>query len=51
MAQAICRLIEDEELRERLGENAGRIRERAGAHAVFLEWQRFLEQIIEKGKR
>ena len=51
MAQAICRLIEDEELRERLGENAGRIRERAGAHAVFLKWQRFLEQIIEKGKR
>ncbi|MBP3217501.1 MAG: glycosyltransferase [Lachnospiraceae bacterium] len=48
MAAAICRLIEDETLRKRLGRSAARIADRANGHAVFSEWQRFLEQIMEK---
>ena len=48
MAAAICRLIEDETLRKRLGRSAARIADRANGHAVFSEWQRFLEEIMEK---
>ena len=43
MADAICRLIEDRELAERLGSEARKIKERANTEEVFRQWERYLQ--------
>lgn len=48
MADGICRLIEDRELAERLGDNARKIAEIANPEAVFTQWKEYLEMTIEK---
>lgn len=48
MADGICRLIEDRELAERLGDNARKIEEIANPEAVFAQWKEYLETTIQK---
>lgn len=45
MAAAICRLIEDPALAERLSENARKIGEIANDDAVFAQWRAWLESL------
>ena len=45
MAEAICRLIEDRELAERLGRNAAGIADIANGAAVFESWKSYLESL------
>lgn len=45
MAEAICKLIEDKELAERLGKNAAKIAEAANGEAVFESWKHYLESL------
>lgn len=45
MTKAINRLIEDRELAERLGRNAARIQEIAGADVIFEQWKNYIEEI------
>jgi glycosyltransferase involved in cell wall biosynthesis len=51
MAAAICRLIEDKELADRLGKEAAKIEEKANAEAVFTLWRDYLDKIIADKKR
>lgn len=51
MAEAICRLIEDRELAERLGKEAAKIRERGNVEAVFSEWRNYLEGVCRGEKK
>lgn len=46
MARAVCRLIEDRELAERLGANARKITERANIDNVFEQWRVYIEQVV-----
>lgn len=46
MAEAICHLIEDRALAERLGREAAKIRERGNAEDVFRHWERFLTDVL-----
>ena len=48
LAAAINRLIEDPQLADRLGRNAAKISERAGADVVFREWEKYLLEICDK---
>ena len=48
MADGICRLIEDRELAERLGENARGICDKASPQRVFELWRDYLEGIVGK---
>lgn len=50
MAAAINRLIEDRELAERLGHNAAKIGERAGAEKIFREWEDYILEVIRRGR-
>lgn len=45
MAAAINRLIEDRELAERLGRNAAKIGEKAGAETIFREWEQYILEV------
>ena len=45
MAAAINRLIEDRELAERLGRNAAKIGEKAGAETIFREWEQYILEL------
>ncbi len=45
MADGINRLIEDRELAERLGEQAGRISERIDETAILEQWKEYIEEI------
>ena len=51
MADALCRLIEDRELAERLGREAAKIREIANPEAVFLQWKEYLERVIRDSRQ
>lgn len=53
MKTAILRLIEDKELRIRLGKEARNIRDIAGCDVVSKNWEEYLEQVIRerKGKK
>lgn len=46
MAAGICRLIENPEEAERLGENARKIAEIANGQAVFEQWRDYIETLI-----
>lgn len=47
MAEAICKLIEDKDLREKCGrEAAKRIKEIANVQTVFEQWRDYLEKVI-----
>ncbi len=50
MAAGICRLIEDRELAERLGENARKISEKANGKAIIDQWRDYIETVIEETK-
>ncbi|MFQ8703304.1 MAG: glycosyltransferase family 4 protein, partial [Eisenbergiella sp.] len=45
LAEAICRLIEDRELAERLGRNAAGIADIANGEEVFESWKSYLESL------
>lgn len=47
MAAAICRLIEDRELAERLGQNARKISDRINGRAITDQWRDYIEAVIE----
>ncbi len=49
LAEGMCRLIEDREFAERLGENARRIIERVGEDVVFAQWEAYLRSIVAAG--
>ena len=51
MAEGLCRLIEDRELAERLGDEARKIEEITNAEAVFIQWRDYLEEVIERSKK
>ena len=46
MAEAICRLIEDKSLAERLGKEAAKIADIANGEAIFKQWRDYLESVI-----
>lgn len=46
LAEGICRLIEDDALAERLGENARRIADRASSEVIFAQWRDYLDSVI-----
>ena len=48
MADGLCRLIEDKEFAERLGNNARRISERVNADAVIEQWEEYIDEVIKK---
>ena len=50
MAQGICRLIEDRELAERLGENARKISEKANGKAIIEQWRDYIETVLRDAK-
>ena len=45
LAEGINRLIEDKELADRMGEEAGKIEEKANVDAIFAQWRDYLESI------
>ena len=45
LADAICRLIEDPALAERLGDNARKIADLTNPEAVFAQWKDYLESL------
>ena len=51
LAEGICKLIEDRELAERLGDEAAKIEQIANSEAVFVQWRDYLEKIIDKNRR
>lgn len=46
LADAMCKLLEDRKLAERLGKEAAKIREIANGDAVFQQWQSYIEEVI-----
>ena len=46
LADGICRLIEDRELAERLGEEAEKITERTGADVIVKQWEDYLTAVV-----
>lgn len=50
MAEAICRMIEDRELREKCAEGALSIRDKAAPEKIYEQWRDFLERCIEPAK-
>lgn len=48
LVAAINRLIEDPQLADRLGRNAAKISERAGAEVIFREWEKYLLEICDE---
>ena len=48
LAAAMNRLIENKKLAQKLGENAARIGERAGAETIFREWEDYVLEICGK---
>lgn len=50
MAEGICKLIEDRELAERLGDEARKIEQIANSEAVFIQWRDYLEKVIGEKK-
>lgn len=48
MANAICRLIEDRQLAERLGEKAREISEIANTDAICSQWKSYIEELCIK---
>ncbi|MBQ0028693.1 MAG: glycosyltransferase [Lachnospiraceae bacterium] len=51
MAAGICRLLEDRELAERLGQNARKLEERVNSDAIIRQWHEYIEQVIESKKK
>ena len=51
LAEGICRLIEDKELAERLGNEAAKIEQITNSEAVFIQWRDYLEKIIDNNRR
>ena len=47
LADRICRLIEDKDLRESFGKKALEIEKKASADAVFAQWKEYLESIVD----
>ena len=47
LADRICRLIEDKDLRESFGKMALEIEKKASADAVFAQWKEYLESIVD----
>ena len=47
LADRICRLIEDDELRKSFGSKALEIEKKASADAVFAQWKEYLESIVD----
>lgn len=50
LTEAICRLIEDKTLANRLGENASQIVDRINSEAILNEWITYINQIISDYK-
>lgn len=50
MAAAICRLIEDRELAERLGQNARKISDKINGKAITEQWRDYIEAVIEAAR-
>lgn len=50
MAEGICRLIEDRELAERLGENARRIGEKVNGKAIIEQWRDYIETVVREAE-
>lgn len=46
MAAGICRLIEDRDLAERLGENARKISEKINGPAIIGQWRDYIDRIV-----
>lgn len=46
LAAAVCRLIEDRTLAERLGRNAAQIGKKASPEIIFEEWKRYITDIM-----
>lgn len=51
LAEGICKLIEDRELAERLGNEAAKIEQITNSEAVFIQWRDYLEKIIDNNRR
>ena len=47
LADRICRLTEDENLRKSFGSKALEIEKKASADAVFAQWKEYLESIVD----
>ena len=45
MAAGICRLIENPDEAERMGENARKIAETANGQAIFEQWKDYIETL------
>ena len=48
LAKAINRLIENPALADKMGRNAAKIGEKAGADVIFKEWEDYLLEICNK---
>ena len=47
LAAAVNRLIEEPEFAEKLGENASKIGEKAGAEMIFKEWENYVLEVCK----
>lgn len=47
MENGINRLIEDQQLAQRLGRQARRIREKINGQAILLQWKSYIEEILQ----
>ena len=47
MENGINRLIEDQQLAQRLGRQAHRIREKINGQAILLQWKSYIEEILQ----
>jgi glycosyltransferase involved in cell wall biosynthesis len=51
LADGICRLIEDRDLAEKLGEEARKIKDRCGEDIIYRQWKEYLESVCKKAGR
>ncbi len=47
LVEAMCRLIENPEFAESLGEQAGKISEKANGQAIIAQWRDYINELIE----
>lgn len=51
MAEGILCLIEDRELAEKLGSNAGQIKRRIGGKEILAQWMDYIETVVAAGEK
>ncbi len=48
MVEGVCRLIEDREFAEQLGENARKLGDRINGPAILKQWQEYMEEVLAR---